>query len=63
VAAITQASLLAYRVLVGKSGGRRPLGRLVVDGRIILARIFRKSVGRAWILLIWLRIGTSGGLL
>jgi hypothetical protein len=31
-----------YRVLVGKDGGKRPLGRPCVDGRIILKWIFRK---------------------
>jgi hypothetical protein len=34
-----------------------------VDGRIILKRIFKKLDGMAWTGLIWLRIGTSGGLL
>jgi hypothetical protein len=34
-----------------------------VDGRIILKWIFKKRVGRAWIGLIWLRIGPGGGLL
>jgi hypothetical protein len=29
----------AYRVMVGKSEGRRPLGRLDVGGRIILKSI------------------------
>jgi hypothetical protein len=32
-----------------------------VDGKIILRRIFRKCVGRVWIGLSWLRIGTGGG--
>jgi hypothetical protein len=31
-----------HRILVGKSEGKRPLGRLRLDGRIILRRIFRK---------------------
>jgi hypothetical protein len=31
-----------YRVFVGKPGGKRPLGRPGVDGRIILGWIFRK---------------------
>ena len=31
-----------YRVLEGKPGGRRPLGDVSVDGRIILERISRK---------------------
>ena len=34
-----------------------------VDGRIILKWIIRKRHGGAWTGLIWLRIGTVGGLL
>jgi hypothetical protein len=34
-----------------------------VDGRIILKLIFKKWNGRVWTGLIWLRIGTSDGLL
>jgi hypothetical protein len=34
-----------------------------VDGRIIFEWIFKKWVGGAWTGLIWLRIGTSVGLL
>jgi hypothetical protein len=34
-----------------------------VDGRIILKLIFKKWDGGAWTGLIWLRIGTGGGLL
>ena len=34
-----------------------------VDGRIILRHIFRKWDVGAWTGLIWLRIGTVGGLL
>jgi hypothetical protein len=40
-----------YRFLVGKSEGKRPLGRLRLDGRIILRWIFRKwegVVGIGW---------------
>ena len=47
----------AYRVLEGKPEGKRPLGR------IILKRIFNKWDGEGWTELIWLRIGTGGGLL
>jgi hypothetical protein len=34
-----------------------------VDGSIILEGIFKKWDGGAWTGLIWLRIGTGGGLL
>jgi hypothetical protein len=34
-----------------------------LDGRIILKWIFKKWDERAWTGLIWLRIGTDGGLL
>jgi len=47
----------AYRVLVGKSEGKRPLQR----SRITLKWIFKKWDEEAWTGLIWLRIGTEGG--
>jgi hypothetical protein len=43
----------AYRILVGKPEGKRPLGRAM----------HRRLDGMVWIELIWLRIGSSGGLL
>jgi hypothetical protein len=50
-----------YRVLVGRSEGMRLLGRprLRWDGNI--KWIFKTWDGKAWIRLIWLRIGTGGG--
>jgi hypothetical protein len=35
----------AYLVLVGKSGGKKPLGRLGIDGRIFFKCIFRSEMG------------------
>ena len=45
-----------YWVLVGKPEGKRPLGDLGVDGRIILGWI-----SRSWDVGMWPRIGTGGG--
>jgi hypothetical protein len=51
----------AYRILVGRPEGRRPLGR---PRRIILKWIFKKwDGGGAWTGLVWLRTGKGGGLL
>ena len=51
-----------HRVLVGKTEGKRPLGRPNVDGRIILIWNFRKwdvrVLGTGW---SWLGVGTGGG--
>jgi hypothetical protein len=50
------------RFLWGNLREREHLDEPGVDGRIILKYFFRKCVG-AWTELIWLRIGTFGGLL
>jgi hypothetical protein len=54
----------AYRVLVGRPEGRRPLGRprrrWEDDIKMDLQEV---GLGGAWTGLIWLRIGTGGGLL
>jgi hypothetical protein len=52
----------AYRILVGKPEGRRPLGRprrRWVDN----IKIDLRQDGMVWTGLIWLRISTSGRLL
>jgi hypothetical protein len=53
----------AYRILVGKPEGNRPLGRpwcrWVDNIKIDLIEIGWDGMG--WIGLIWLRLGTSGG--
>jgi hypothetical protein len=54
-----------YRILMRKPEGKIPLRRLVpyIHGRIILNYILKKQDRRAWIGLIWLWLGISGGLL
>ena len=53
-----------YRVLVGKPEGKLPLGRprrrWEGNSKIELQKV---GWGEAWAGLIWLRIGTGGGLL
>jgi hypothetical protein len=51
----------AYRILVGKPEGKRPLGRPRPMWRTILEWILEGYDGMVWTGLIWLRIGTSGG--
>jgi hypothetical protein len=51
----------AYRLLVGKPKGKKPLGRprrMWVDGWIL-----ERWDGVMWTGLVWLRIGTGGQLL
>jgi hypothetical protein len=51
----------AYRLLVGKPEGKRPLREEDIGGWIVLRWVL--DVGVVWTALVWLRIGTSGGLL
>jgi hypothetical protein len=50
----------AYRILVGKPEGNRPLGRGRRRWKDSIKTDHRDDV--VWTLLIWLRIRTSGGL-
>jgi hypothetical protein len=52
-----------YKILVGKLKGRDHSEDLDVDRIIILERILEIQDGKMWTGFIWLRIGTSGGLL
>jgi hypothetical protein len=54
----------AYRIWVGKPEGKRPLGRLRRTSRWVdnIKLILERYNGVVWTGLIWLRIGTSGGL-
>jgi hypothetical protein len=55
----------AYRILVGKPEEKRPLGRPRCRWVDNIKIDFRETGwdGMDWIGLIWLRLGTSGGLL
>jgi hypothetical protein len=53
----------AYRILVGKPEGKRPLGRPRRRWVDNIKMDLREIEWDVWIGLIWLRIGTSGGLL
>jgi hypothetical protein len=53
----------AYRILLGKPEGKRSQLDLDIGERIILKWILEKKDGMVWTVLIWLRIGTGGGLL
>lgn len=52
-----------YRFVVGKHAGRRMLGRLWVGGRIMLKWFLNKLDVMLWTVVIWVRLGASGGLL
>jgi hypothetical protein len=53
----------AYRVLVGRPEGRRPLGRPRRRWEDNIKMDLQEEGWGAWTGLIWLRIGTGGGLL
>jgi hypothetical protein len=53
----------AYKLLVGKPEGKRPLGRRRRRWSVILRGILERWDGVMWIGLVWLRIGTGGELL
>jgi hypothetical protein len=48
-----------YGVLVWKPEGKRPLGSVGVDGRVILKCVIKKSFGRTWDVLTCLRNGND----
>jgi hypothetical protein len=52
----------AYDILVGKPEGKRPLGRPRC-GWVDNIKLELRQDGMVWTGSIWLRIGTSGGLL
>jgi hypothetical protein len=47
----------------GQCTGRRRLGRLCVGERIILKWVLNKLDVMVWNVVIWVRLGASGGLL
>jgi len=51
----------AYRVLVDKPEGKRPLGRPRHGWEDNISRIFREWDVELWTGSSWLRIGTGGG--
>jgi hypothetical protein len=53
----------AYRILVGRPEGRRPLGRPRRRWEDNIKMYLQEVEWVAWTGLIWLRIGTGGGLL
>jgi hypothetical protein len=52
--------MVAYRVLVGRPEGKRPLGRPRRRWEDDIKMNFKKWIVEAWTELIWLAIGTGG---
>jgi hypothetical protein len=50
----------AYRILVGKSEAKRPLGKSIIDEGIILRWILKEYSLMVWSGFIGIRIGSSG---
>jgi hypothetical protein len=53
----------AYRSMVGNLKGRYHAEDLGIDGNIILEKILGMYGGQVWNRFIWLRLGTSVGLM
>jgi hypothetical protein len=53
----------AYKILVGKPEGGDQSEDLYIDGKIILECILGKYGEKLWTEFVWIRVGTSGGLL
>jgi hypothetical protein len=53
----------AYKILVGKPEGKRPLRNLGIDRRIMLKWILRKLGRKVLNGFFWLRLGTNSGVL
>jgi hypothetical protein len=53
----------AYRILVGRPDGRSPIGKPRSRWDYNIKTDLQKLGWRAWTGLIWLRVGTGGGLL
>jgi len=54
---------IAYSILAGNVKDGDHLEDRGADGKILLKWIFKEWDGVAWTGLIWLRVGTGGGLL
>jgi hypothetical protein len=52
-----------YRVLMGKPEGKRPLGRPRLRWKESIKMDLQEVLWEAWTGLIWLSVGTDGGIL
>jgi hypothetical protein len=51
----------AYKFLIGKPEGKRPLGRKYIHKSMILKLILKMWDDKAWTRFIWLKIRANGG--